>query len=737
MREGHRPQVPLITAAVLAYAAGLLAGYGGAIVWTGAAIALVVAHGATGRDRALVAVVAVAGCLTAYSGHEAAQSCESALLRAQAWRVTLRADAFPGGFVPAQHACGVRVSLSIADGRAPNGATVEVAGTATRGKGSILIADASIRQVGPPGRLVRWRSGIGRSIDQRFGDQAPLARALLIADMRELSPTLRDRWSAAGLSHMLSVSGLHVGLIAVAVSLIAQIAGLGRNASGAVVVSLTAIYVLVIGAPLPAVRAATMLGVSSLSAAIQRPTSAWAVLAVSALLPLLDPVSVLDIGFQLSMAGMVALVASGALVKRWEWLSVGGWKGTLYRSLVASTAATILTAPLGAAVFGRISLVAPISNLVAVPVMAVLQPMLFLAMVLLPFQAAAQFVADACRPLMAVLDVIAMHAATLPGASLAVLADSTSIALSYAAAAAFVVAAVSRFPGQAMLCGCACIAIIVWRPVLPARGGMTEIHMIDVGQGDAIALRTARGRWVLFDAGRDWTGGDAGKRDVVPYLAARGGPLDGFVLSHPHSDHVGGAASAITALGPRWYVDPAFAGTSGSYRSSLLAARQRGARWTRVHPGDSLIVDEVVITWLAPDSAWAETLHDPNDASTVARIRVGEFTMLMTGDTETAGERWLLANQQKRLDVDVLKVAHHGSNTSSTDEFLDAVSPRLALVSVGTGNVYRHPSPSVLEALARRRAITLRTDLHGSIVVRTDGHVIEVEARGQRFALKP
>ena len=729
--------MPLVTAAVLGYAAGLLLGFGAPVVWSLAAIGVVLLQAATSRDRMLLCLVAGAGALTASSGRQAASRCEAELLRHGVRSLRLGADAFPGAFVPAQHECGVRVSLWVAEGRAPNGSVVATEGVTARGKGAVLVTDARIRELESPGALARWRAAIGRSLDGRFGENAPLARALLIADMRELPPTLRDRWSAAGLSHMLSVSGLHVGLIAVAVSLVTQIAGLGRSASGTVVVSLTAIYVLVIGAPLPAVRAATMLGVSSLSAAIQRPTSGWAVLAVSALIPLLDPVSVLDIGFQLSMAGMVALVASGGLVKRWTWLSVGGWKGTLYRSLVASTAATVLTAPLGAAVFGRISLVAPISNLVAVPVMGVLQPMLFLAMVLLPFQAAAQFVADACAPLMATLDIIAMHSATLPGAALTVLADDTSIALAYAAAAAFVVGAVSRFPGRAMLCGAACIATLVWRPVLPVPGGVTEIHMIDVGQGDAIALRTTRGRWVLFDAGRDWTGGDAGRRDVVPYISARGGRLDGFVLSHPHSDHVGGAASAITALAPRWYVDPAFAGASGSYRASLLAAQRHGARWRRVQPGDSLVIDEAVISWLAPDSAWAATLDDPNDASTVARIRVGGFTMLLTGDAEAPEERWLLANQRTALDADVLKVAHHGSNTSSTDDFLDAVTPRVALVSVGTGNVYRHPSPSVLASLSRRGVITMRTDLNGSVVLRTDGATIEVESRGQRFTLKP
>jgi competence protein ComEC len=149
------------------------------------------------------------------------------------------------------------------------------------------------------------------------------------------------------------------------------------------------------------------------------------------------------------------------------------------------------------------------------------------------------------------------------------------------------------------------------------------------------------------------------------------------------------------------------------------------------------VVDEAVITWLAPDSAWAATLKDPNDASTVARVRVGDFTMLLTGDSEAPEERWLLKHRRELLDADVLKAAHHGSNTSSTEEFLEAVSPRLALVSVGTGNVYHHPSPSVMESLTRRGVIVLRTDQQGSIIVRTDGHASEVEARGERFALKP
>ena len=728
--------MPLVTSVLLVYAAGLLAGFGGVLLWMSIAAALVVAHGGrTRRDRFALAIIGVSGFAIATATRRAESACLERLSKAAAWEVTLGADAAPGAFVPSQHECGVRVRISVASGRGAAGARVLVQGDAVKSRDAILVSNASVRVLQRPGVLPRWRSAIGRDLDARFGADAPLVRALLIADMGNLSPTLRDRFSAAGLSHMLSVSGLHVGLIAVAVSLVTQIVGIAKRRADAIVIGLTAAYVILIGAPLPAVRSALMLGASSLSTAAQRPTSPWAVLAVGASAPLFDPRAMLDIGFQLSVVGMVALIAAGELPKRWAWLAVGGWRGTLYRSLVTSTAATLLTTPLVAATFGKASLVAPITNLVAVPLMAILQPMLFLAALLLPLGAAAQFVADACHPLIAAIDRIAFVGAGLPGASLTVVSDGLTTTLASSAATAFVVASVSRFPGRAIVAGAACLTALAWRPFIGTPTGLTEVHMIDVGQGDAIALRTTRGRWVLFDAGRDWEGGDAGQRDVVPYLAAHGGKLVGFVLSHPHSDHVGGAASTLRLLEPTWYYDPGYAGGSRSYRSSLVAAQESGTRWYRVRPGDSLTVDEATITFLAPDSAWADSLSDPNNASSVARVRVGDVRFLFTGDAEAIEERWMLARHAE-LRADVLKVAHHGSNTSSTPEFLDAVGPRVALVSVGMGNIYRHPSPEIMEMLAKRGIVTMRTDLLGSVVVRTDGRSIDVEAGGQRWPLR-
>jgi competence protein ComEC len=157
--------------------------------------------------------------------------------------------------------------------------------------------------------------------------------------------------------------------------------------------------------------------------------------------------------------------------------------------------------------------------------------------------------------------------------------------------------------------------------------------------------------------------------------------------------------------------------------------------WQRVHPEDSLVVDGVVFRFLGPDSAWTAGLSDPNLASTIVLVRAGEVRVLLVGDAERPEEDWLLARYGDSLRADVLKVGHHGSSTSSSDAFLAAVRPRVALVSVGLGNSYGHPSPDVMATLAARGAQVLRTDRLGTIVVRTDGRRLLVDAKGERWEL--
>ena len=346
-------------------------------------------------------------------------------------------------------------------------------------------------------------------------------------------------------------------------------------------------------------------------------------------------------------------------------------------------------------------------------------------------------VADACHPLLRTLDTIATVGASVPFAALTVAPTLPTAILAGGACLALLVACVSRAPARAIVVALGALTIAAWRPLWPERAGRMELHVIDVGQGDAIALRTPAGRWLLFDAGRTWAGGDAGRAAVIPYLRRRGGDVVLFVLSHPHADHVGGGASVIAALRPNAYWDGAYAGTSPPYRASLLAARDQHVVWRRVHPGDSLVVDGVRLHVLAPDSAWMIGLKDPNAGSVVVRAEYGAVRMLLMGDAEKGEEERLVEAYGAALRADVLKVGHHGSNTSSTPPFLALVRPRIALISVGAGNMYGHPSASVLRALTLVGAAVLRTDLEGSIVCRTDGRTLEVEEGGDRWVVAP
>jgi competence protein ComEC len=584
--------------------------------------------------------------------------------------------------------------------------------------------------------LSRTRARAARSIDLTFGDDAPMARALLIADQRQIPIEMRDRYAAAGLVHMLSISGLHVAIIAAAMELLFQVARMSRRASLVGAFVATGVYVAVIGAPPPALRSAAMLGVTMASRMAQRPTSPWAAWAIGAFVPLFAPRTILDIGYQLSVLGMCALVAAGSLWRRHLANRIDGWKGRVLRELVTSLVACAVTAPLVAWMFGRLSLIAPLSNLLAAPIVTFAQPVLFLTLLLAPIPPVARFCAQAVHPLLHAFDWIASTAASVPGAAITVTATLVTALLGALAAAALVFACVNRFPSRPAIAGLAALAAMAVFPEIPlTRAHGVELHVLDVGQGDAILLRTDAGRWVLFDAGPAWRGGDAGRSTVLPYMLRRGGSLEAFVLSHPHTDHVGGAATILGAMRPRAYWDAAFAGGSEAYILSLAAAKKKGIEWRRVHPGESVLVDGVTLTFLAPDSSWTVGLKDPNLASTIAVAQFGMVRFLLVGDAELEEEDWLLQHHRDELRADVLKVGHHGSSTSSSDAFLAAVDPDVAVISVGAGNKYGHPSGDVLRALARVGAEVLRTDEAGTIVVRSDGRRIEIEAGGDRWQL--
>ncbi len=688
-------------------------------------------------------------------------ACISALARQSTLRVAINERAAPNARVTG-HATGIGrlatctapVSIHVESGHAPPGAIVTTDGDARRTDHGLLV-DATVTPTGNAERLRAWRGHTGETIDTLFRQNAPLVRALLIADQRAIAPDVRDRFADAGLVHMLSISGLHVAIIAGALLTLASAARIPKRYATPAALLTVLVYVATLGFPPPAVRSMVMLATVAITEHWQRPVHPWTALALGAALPTIQPDVVLDLGWQLSVGGMAALVSARALIRRLRtteirslhsrtlraslrrFRALTGWRAAVTRELITGVVATLVTAPLIAWTFGRVSIIAPLSNIAAGPLVALLQPALFLALVLAPLRPLAQLVADASALPIALLDRVAKLAAAVPYASLHIAPTFTGACCATIASASFVRATASRRWTPGLLIATAALTLAIWSPACTRGSGNFELHLLDVGQGDAIALRTPHGQWVLVDAGRRWDGGDAGRRVVVPYIQRLRGPVAAFVMSHAHDDHVGGAESVIQALHPARWWEPAFVTTSSAYRASLAELRSEHTPWQRVHPGDAMHIDGVDFQVLAPDSTWTAEQHDANETSVVLRVQYREKVFLLTGDAEANEEAWIIAHTPAdQLRADVLKVGHHGSRTSSTPRFLDAVRPSLGLVSVGEGNHYGHPSPQTLGAFATRGIPILRTDREGAIVVSTDGHSITVSSRQDTWTLE-
>ena len=733
--------MPLVTWAYIAVAAGLLMGSGGAVfpalVALGPAFVLAIRRRSL-EGIALVTLAAV-GVLTGWSTARADAKCAEVIEKEGHATVRLREDARPGasarGFALGS-GCRVAVRIRVTNGSAPAGATVLVRGAARREGERVSIADARIRVERQPGTLARWRSKAGATIDTLYGEQAALARALLIADERDISPAIRRQMSDAGIIHMLSVSGLHVAVLAEGVVLVLMAAGASTRRAETVATLTIAVFVLFVGAPSPAVRSAAMYAAVMLSRRFQRPTSPWALLALGAALPLVQPRVVNEIGYHLSVGGMAGLIASGKFTRRLPLDRLPEWGRRLARETIATVIASAVTGPIVAWHFGRVSLAAPLTNLVAAPLFGLAQPALFLSLAIAPLRPLAALIADGTKVLLAGIGKVGEIGAAIPASAIDVQPSAVTALCLTAASASLLAACSSRYWGRPAALATSAIALAFWWPVIPRTGERLEVHMIDVGQGDAIALRTPRARWILVDAGDQWREGDVGERVVAPYLRRRGGEVAALILSHPHADHIGGAASVIRRMPVGFVWDGGYAQGSSVYEGVLDAARDRGVVWRAARQGDVVEIDGIRLTVLSPDSAEIAGAPDANAASVVVMAEYRGVRILLTGDAERDVEARLSARLGRNLRADMLKVGHHGSMTSTTAPLIDATTPRVALVSVGTGNRYGHPSQDVLEALESRGVQVLRTDDVGTIVVSADGGPeLQVSTEESRWTL--
>ena len=268
---------------------------------------------------------------------------------------------------------------------------------------------------------------------------------------------------------------------------------------------------------------------------------------------------------------------------------------------------------------------------------------------------------------------------------------------------------------------------LFWRFAVPPTQNPLRVTFLDVGQGDAAVIETPGGKTILVDTGgMDQEGGDnEGRRTVAPFLRSRGvNHVDMILLSHPHTDHIGGAAALIGQFPAALLMDNGQDADKPPVANILTAAQTHHVLYRAARRGQVIeLGDGVLLRVLSPTEL--ETHGAVNNASMVLRLEYKRTTLLFTGDAEIDEETDLL-NDKLPLACDALKVGHHGSDTSTTPEFLAAAHPRFAIVSVGKHNLYGHPRLDVMRRLSESGAKTYRTDQCGAVTLLSDGETTQV-----------
>ena len=544
------------------------------------------------------------------------------------------------------------------------------------------------------------------------GERRAVLLGIVLGEDEGLAPSLRDDFRASGLYHLLAVSGQNVALVAGGVLLLAWLIGIPRMAGQVGALVAIAAYVLAVGAQPSVVRAGVAGGLASLAWMCARERDRWWFLLLGALVLLAwNPYNLLDPGFQLSFAAVVAIFT--IVPRLLHWLEGYPVPRVASAVLAVSIACGVATAPLLLFQFGSVPAYSVVANAMAAPVVAPLLGLGLLAAAvhpILPDVAALLSWLDGW--LAAYLVVCARTVSALPYAQVsapAVLMAGVGLT------ATIVIARRSRM--VAIITVAIGLVAIAWRaapdPGIPPPSGL-RVTFLDVGQGDATLLQVVQGS-MLVDQGPP-------EANVAQQLRRFGiRELSLLVLTHPQRDHVGGAAAVLSSTDVRAVIDPRLASSVPEERAAMAEAKEHRVPVVTARPGLEYAIGRLHVRVLWPDGPGVAT-EDPNLRATVCLVSYGETDVLLGADAESP-----VLLPLGLPPVEVLKVSHHGSADASLPALLDELRPRVAVISVGEGNTYGHPTPETLAALEASPGLTVyRTDRDGAVTIESDGHEISV-----------
>ena len=639
-----------------------------------------------------------------------------------------------------------------------------------------------------------WRSqlhrGLRARLTARWGrEDGALLAAMLIGERTFLDRQTRLNFQRTGVYHILVVSGMNVGILAFVVFWVLRRLRVGEIWAMAVTLALAAAYAYLTEGGIPILRATLMLGIYLGARLLYRDRAPLnAVGAAALILLVLDPRALFDSGFQLTFLAVIAIAGLGVpLLERTSepyrralrqldavdydvslpprlaqfrldlrliagrlarflgeraarWLAIGCGRAALgiYDVLVIAALMQVALALPMAYYFHRATVVGLPANIVVVTLAGVLMPAAIAALLLAE-------VSTALAWLPAVITELTLHGITgsvrtlggLRVAEFRIADPALPVALAAAVALAYALVVARRNRWFAASGLAALVAAALWIAAAPPapqwQPGALEVTVLDVGQGDSILVVSPQGRTLLVDGGGSLGGQaaefDVGEAVVSPYLWSRGlTRLDAVALTHAHADHIGGLAAVLRNFRPRelWLgtnpMTPALA--------ALLdeAARQK-IKIVRYAAGDRFGFGGAQVEVLAPPRDWQASARPRNNDSLALRLSLGATAVMLAGDAEQRIERFIAAEHPQ---ADLLKVAHHGSATSTTPELLEAVHPRFGVISVGFRSSFGHPRPEVLGRLQSAGVATYRTDTQGAVSFFLDGHSVTARLPARR-----
>jgi len=612
---------------------------------------------------------------------------------------------------------------------------------------------------GAPAVLAGLRSTLLGGLNDLVPEpEAALGAGILLGVRSAIAPEINDAFATAGLTHVVAISGWNIAivaaLVAAAVRPLARRPG-GRWTTAALAALTVGGYVLLTGASPSVVRAALMAAAMLVARLEGSRAHAASALALAALVMLLAAPPVLwDVGFQLSLLATAGLVWFGAPVER----RLPRWPGWIREPVALTLAAQLTTLPVILVNFERLSLVAPIANVLVVPFVPI--AMLFTALasvagvlngsvhVPLAGDSLAWLAGGAAWLVLRVIVWLGTTVASVPHAAVDVrVPPALAVAwLPMLGLASWAIREPAAAPAESMpheapgrlrrllrrlarpvpVCA-GLVAVLLAITIASRPDGLLHLTVLDIGQGDAILVEAPNGATMLIDGGPDPELTLRRMGANLPFFARR---IDLLVLSHPHQDHVAGLVDVLDRFRVGAVLHAGIPFANPAYDRLLTDAATTGVRVVVLRTGQALDLGAgATARVLYPTQADAEAPlpeGDINNGSIVLQLELGGFAALLTGDAEAPIES-LLASRGLLDAVDVLKVGHHGSNSSTTPGLVDAIRPSVAIISAGVGNEYGHPAPETLATLAVRPGIAVfRTDLDGDVEVVTDGTILRV-----------